>query len=51
MVDVSQHELVPDHTVLKDQEVSRVALLARDHDTWVPKLEADSEFWADATAD
>jgi tRNA wybutosine-synthesizing protein 1 len=42
---------LPDHTVLKEQEVSRVALLAREQDTWVPKLRADSEFWAGASAD
>jgi tRNA wybutosine-synthesizing protein 1 len=36
---------LPEHTVLRDQEVSRVALLAKDEDTWVPKLRADSEFW------
>ncbi|WP_232703061.1 4-demethylwyosine synthase TYW1 [Halobacterium wangiae] len=36
---------MPEHTVLRDQEVSRVALLARERDTWVPELAADSEFW------
>ncbi|WP_336036061.1 4-demethylwyosine synthase TYW1 [Halobacterium yunchengense] len=38
-------EHLPEHTVLKDQAVSRVALLARDADTWVPELRADSAFW------
>jgi tRNA wybutosine-synthesizing protein 1 len=38
---------MPEHTVLKDQEVSRVALLARDQDTWVPELAPDSTFWSD----
>ncbi|WP_353634661.1 4-demethylwyosine synthase TYW1 [Halobacterium sp. NMX12-1] len=42
---------MPEHTVLRDQEVSRVALLARDEDTWVPKLRPDSEFWAGSAAD
>jgi tRNA wybutosine-synthesizing protein 1 len=41
---------MPEHTVLKEQEVSRVALLAREQDTWVPKLRADSEFWSEAGA-
>jgi tRNA wybutosine-synthesizing protein 1 len=41
---------MPEHTVLKDQEVSRVALLARERDTWVPELAADSEFWSDEPA-
>ncbi len=39
-------EFLPDHDVLKEVEASRVAMLARDDDTWVPKLEKDSEFWA-----
>jgi tRNA wybutosine-synthesizing protein 1 len=39
-------EHLPEHTVLKEQEVSQVTLLARDEDTWVPKLRPDSEFWA-----
>jgi tRNA wybutosine-synthesizing protein 1 len=33
------------HDVLRDQEASRVALLARDPDTWVPELDPDSAFW------
>ncbi len=37
---------MPDHDVLKQVPASRVALLARDDDTWVPKLEKDSAFWA-----
>jgi len=40
-------EYMPDHDVIKEVPVSRVALLARDEDTWVPKLEKDSEFWAE----
>jgi tRNA wybutosine-synthesizing protein 1 len=39
---------LPDHDVLKEQAASRVALLARETDTWVPKLKPDSDFWADA---
>jgi tRNA wybutosine-synthesizing protein 1 len=38
---------MPDHDVLKQVPASRVALLAREEDTWVPKLKADSEFWTD----
>ncbi|MFB6071356.1 MAG: 4-demethylwyosine synthase TYW1 [Halobacterium sp.] len=34
------------HDVLRDQPQSRVALLARERDTWVPELEADAEFWS-----
>jgi tRNA wybutosine-synthesizing protein 1 len=36
---------LPDHDVLKEVEPSRVAMLARDQETWVPKLEKSSEFW------
>ncbi|MFB6151817.1 MAG: 4-demethylwyosine synthase TYW1 [Haloarculaceae archaeon] len=39
-------EHMPDHDVLKEVPVSHVTLLARDEDTWVPKLDPDSEFWA-----
>jgi len=38
-------EYLPTHPVLRDVEDSRVALLARDEDTWVPKLKGGSEFW------
>ena len=38
-------EYLPTHPVLRDVEASRVALLAREEDTWVPKLKGDSEFW------
>jgi tRNA wybutosine-synthesizing protein 1 len=38
-------EHLPEHDVLKEVPASRVALLSRTEDTWVPKLEADSEFW------
>jgi tRNA wybutosine-synthesizing protein 1 len=37
---------LPDHDVLKQVPASRVAMLARDEDTWVPKLRPDSAFWA-----
>ncbi|WP_256391954.1 4-demethylwyosine synthase TYW1 [Natronoarchaeum rubrum] len=40
-------EHMPEHDAIKDVPQSRVALLARDADTWVPKLNKDSEFWAD----
>ncbi|MFB6172946.1 MAG: 4-demethylwyosine synthase TYW1, partial [Haloarculaceae archaeon] len=36
---------MPDHDVRKEAPASRVALLARDADTWVPKLRKDSDFW------
>jgi tRNA wybutosine-synthesizing protein 1 len=39
-------EFLPDHDVLKEVSASRVAMLARDTDTWIPKLEKDSAFWA-----
>ncbi|WP_424002460.1 4-demethylwyosine synthase TYW1 [Haloarcula salina] len=38
-------EYLPDHDVLKEVEESRVAMLAREKETWVPKLEKSSEFW------
>ena len=38
-------EHLPTHPVLRDVEASRVALLAREEDTWVPKLKGNSEFW------
>ena len=44
-------EHLPEHDVLKQVPASNVALLARDRDTWVPKLQKDSEFWADGAAD
>ncbi|WP_276246236.1 4-demethylwyosine synthase TYW1 [Haladaptatus sp. YSMS36] len=37
---------MPEHTELKDVPASRVTLLAKDSDTWVPKLKKDSDFWA-----
>ena len=40
---VGEHLLT--HPVLRDVETSRVALLAREEDTWVPKLKGGSEFW------
>jgi tRNA wybutosine-synthesizing protein 1 len=42
--DVMAH--MPDHDVLKEVPASRVALLSRTEDTWVPKLNKDSDFWA-----
>lgn len=36
---------LPTHPVLRDVEASRVALLARDSDTIVPKLKGGSSFW------
>jgi tRNA wybutosine-synthesizing protein 1 len=36
---------LPDHDTYREVEQSRVALLARDEDTWVPKLKGGSEFW------
>ncbi|MFQ3318010.1 MAG: tRNA wybutosine-synthesizing protein 1 [Natronomonas sp.] len=38
-------EYLPTHPVIRDVEDSRVALLAREEDTWVPKLKGGSEFW------
>jgi tRNA wybutosine-synthesizing protein 1 len=38
-------EFLPDHDVTKEVEESHVTLLARDEQTWVPKLEKSSEFW------
>ncbi|MFH5800202.1 4-demethylwyosine synthase TYW1 [Haladaptatus sp. CMAA 1911] len=38
-------EHMPDHDVLKQVPASRVALLSKTEDTWVPKLKKDSEFW------
>jgi tRNA wybutosine-synthesizing protein 1 len=43
--DVMEH--MPEHDHLADVPQSRVALLATDSDTWVPKLRKDSEFWTD----
>jgi len=40
-------EHMPAHDVLKAVPASRVALLAREEDTWVPTLEKDSAFWAE----
>ncbi len=39
-------EYMPEHTELKQVPASRVALLAKTGDTWVPKLKKGSEFWA-----
>jgi len=36
---------LPGHDVLKEVPASRVAMLAREEDTWIPKLQAGSEFW------
>ncbi|MFP4591037.1 MAG: 4-demethylwyosine synthase TYW1 [Halobacteriales archaeon] len=37
---------LPDHPVLKGVPRSRVAMLARAEDTWIPELADDSPFWA-----
>ena len=37
-------EFLP-HDVLKEVEPSRVAMLAEEEETWVPKLQKGSEFW------
>jgi len=42
--DVREH--MPEHDVLKEVPPSRVALLSKTEDTWVPKLNKDSDFWA-----
>ncbi len=42
-------EYLPTHPVLRDIEASRVALLARDEDTWVPELKGGTEFWTEGT--
>ena len=39
-------EHMPEHDVLKGAPRSRVTLLSKTQDTWVPKLNKDSEFWA-----
>ncbi|MEF8790509.1 MAG: 4-demethylwyosine synthase TYW1, partial [Haloarculaceae archaeon] len=36
---------LPEHDTFRDVEASRVALLAREADTWVPELKGGSEFW------
>jgi len=41
---------LPDHDVLKQVPASRVAMLAREENTWIPKLEKDSDFWAESGA-
>jgi tRNA wybutosine-synthesizing protein 1 len=33
------------HDEIKEVPESRVAMLAEDTDTWVPKLKKDAEFW------
>ncbi len=38
-------DYLPTHPVLRDVPKSRVALLAREEDTWVPELKGGSEFW------
>jgi len=43
--DVAAH--MPEHEVVREHPASRVALLARDEDTWVPKLDPESSFWDD----
>jgi len=43
----AMQEFLPEHEELKEVPASRVAMLARDADTWVPSLKKDSDFWAD----
>jgi tRNA wybutosine-synthesizing protein 1 len=38
-------DAMPDHDELKQVPRSHVAMLARDADTWVPKLKDGSDFW------
>lgn len=37
---------LPEYSTLKEVPPSRVAMLARSDDTWVPELQLDSSFWA-----
>jgi len=39
-------EHMPEHDVMKGAPRSRVTLLAKEQDTWIPKLQKDSDFWA-----
>ena len=41
--EIAEH--MPNHPIVKDVPASRVALLAREAETWIPKLRKDSEFW------
>ena len=41
-------EYLPAHEVLKGVPRSRVALLATEEDTWIPKLRDGSQFWDEA---
>lgn len=43
--DVREH--MPEHGYLNDVPISRVALLSKTEETWVPKLRKGSEFWED----
>jgi len=40
-------EYMPAHDEFKEVPASNVALLARDSDTWVPKLKKESAFWGE----
>ena len=42
-------EFLPDHDVLKESADSRVAMLAREEDTWVDTLAPQSDFWDEGT--
>jgi len=42
-------EHLPDHNVHKESADSRVAMLAREEDTWVDELAPDSDFWDQGT--
>ncbi|WP_075937249.1 4-demethylwyosine synthase TYW1 [Halosegnis longus] len=39
-------EFLPEHDTFREVPDSRVTLLSRDEDTWVPKLKGGSDFWA-----
>ncbi len=43
--DVREH--MPEHRYINDVPISRVALLSKTEETWVPKLQKGSDFWED----
>ncbi len=45
--EVKEH--MPEHAELKEVPASRVALLAREKDTWIERLKHDSPFWNEAS--
>ncbi|MFW5956568.1 MAG: 4-demethylwyosine synthase TYW1 [Halorhabdus sp.] len=42
-------EHLPSHDVIKESADSRVAMLAREEDTWIETLAPDSDFWEEGT--